>query len=320
MTRFLLRLIFMLILGSALVVGLVLGAGRLLPREDELLFTSTFDGRDLEIYRMMPRHGIYASVTHNSFDEFQASWSPDGESIVFVSNRGGTSAIYTMDAHGSHVSRLTEGQIGDYSPVWSPDGQSIVFVSDRYPRSRELMLFNVATGMTRRLTEDDSLDNNPTWSPDSQQIVFNATRQGGNLNNIYMFDIQSGAVRPLFTSVDQYRYPIWSPDGRYIVYLKGTRQTNMYVWDTEQQRDSLLYTAADVIPNTLTWSVNSRFIVFSSTHVPLTYSPAQPLNVTTQLYQIDVAACLQNPQACTSQSVAVIDSFFTNTRWRPTTP
>ena len=139
MMRFWLRFVGVVTLGCAVAVGLALMLGRVLPPEDEFLFTSTFDGNDLEIYRMTVQRHMIVAVTRNSFDEFQAAWSPDGEAIVFVSNRSGTSAIYQMDAQGKDARLLTEGRIGDYSPAWSPDGQWVAFVSDRHPRSRETL-------------------------------------------------------------------------------------------------------------------------------------------------------------------------------------
>jgi Tol biopolymer transport system component len=54
-------------------------------------------------------------------------WSPDGEQIVFVSNRDGFYAIYIMNADGSNQQPLTRNPLGDYQPTWSPDGQYIAF-------------------------------------------------------------------------------------------------------------------------------------------------------------------------------------------------
>lgn len=38
--------------------------------------------------------------------EVMAKWSPDGSHIVFVSNRGGSFALYTMRANGEQVKAL----------------------------------------------------------------------------------------------------------------------------------------------------------------------------------------------------------------------
>jgi TolB protein len=47
-------------------------------------------------------------------------WSPDGEWIVFQSNRDGQFEIYLMRADGSQQIRLTTTTEGAYWPTWGP--------------------------------------------------------------------------------------------------------------------------------------------------------------------------------------------------------
>jgi Tol biopolymer transport system component len=63
----------------------------------------------------------------NQFPEY----SPDGETIAFVSNRGGyVSNIWVMDSEGQGLKRLTPPVLQAWAPDWSPDGTHIVFTSD----------------------------------------------------------------------------------------------------------------------------------------------------------------------------------------------
>jgi TolB protein len=51
--------------------------------------------------------------------------------IAFVSNRGGNSEIYVMNADGSNPINLTNAAGNDYGPSWSPDGSKIAFQAGR---------------------------------------------------------------------------------------------------------------------------------------------------------------------------------------------
>lgn len=55
-------------------------------------------------------------------------WSPDGETLAFVSHRGGTPQIYLLPIRGGEARALTQHANGATAPTWSPDGSQIAFV------------------------------------------------------------------------------------------------------------------------------------------------------------------------------------------------
>ena len=70
-------------------------------------------------------------LTNNGYSDEAPSWSPDGHSIAFTSDRDGNTEIYVMNADGSNQRRLTNNGYSDEDPSWSPDSRSIAFTSDR---------------------------------------------------------------------------------------------------------------------------------------------------------------------------------------------
>jgi dipeptidyl aminopeptidase/acylaminoacyl peptidase len=60
-------------------------------------------------------------------------WSPDSKKIAFVSDRGGTSQIWIMDADGGNAKQITNLAAEAAGVLYSPDGKSLVFTSEVFP-------------------------------------------------------------------------------------------------------------------------------------------------------------------------------------------
>jgi WD40-like Beta Propeller Repeat len=58
-------------------------------------------------------------------------WSPDGQKILFTSDRDGNREIYVMNPDGTGQTNLTANPAADFNPVWSPDSKQIAFGSNR---------------------------------------------------------------------------------------------------------------------------------------------------------------------------------------------
>jgi Tol biopolymer transport system component len=84
----------------------------------------------------------------------QASFSPDGTRISFISTVTGEAQIYVANADGSDVKQLTTGST-NAQPVWSPDGTRILFSSNRAKKDGtefELYIMN-ADGSDQRMLQ-----------------------------------------------------------------------------------------------------------------------------------------------------------------------
>jgi len=59
-------------------------------------------------------------LTNHSSEDVGADWSPDGQSIAFVSNRNGNYQIYTMDTSGTSIQQITTLAGDNIQPDWKP--------------------------------------------------------------------------------------------------------------------------------------------------------------------------------------------------------
>ena len=139
------------------------------PDGDAIAFVRNVDG-NRDIYLLLPeddddwRGPVKAQplITSPAADH-SPNWAPDGDTLVYVSERDGNAEIYTLESdEDDPPQRLTTNEAGDSQPVWSPDGKRIAFVSDLYGEG-EIFVMNADGSNQQRLTHNDARDHSPDW-------------------------------------------------------------------------------------------------------------------------------------------------------------
>jgi Tol biopolymer transport system component len=197
----------------------------------------------------------------SSRDETNPVFSPDGEQIVFVSDREG-GGIFLMGATGESVRRLIDS---GYDPAWSPDGKEIVMSTELIDGSSrgsgigQLWAVNIATGQNRLIANGGTDAVQPHWSPHGHRIAYWGLRTGGQRD---IWTIPAGGGEPVAVTNDLFVdwNPVWSPDGKFLYFISD-RSGNMNVWrvPTEEQTGEALGPPEAVT----TPSPNSMYISFS---------------------------------------------------------
>jgi len=178
----------------------------------------------------------------------ETDWSPDGKTIVFVSNMSGRNNLWLVPAAGGWPTQLTISDQRQSSPAWSPDGKWIVFQSD-YNGDEQWDIFMVSpkTGQVVNLTNTRTIaEQGPTWSPDSRYLAYIVKPKTSSVYEIDVFDKVLRETKHLTsgTSADKMNVgPIWSRDGKWIAYTqeqaKGT-DSNIFVAEVETGKTTLL--------------------------------------------------------------------------------
>jgi Tol biopolymer transport system component len=148
--------------------------------------------------------------------DFNPQYSPDGQRVVFSSNRSGAFEIWVAAADGSGALQLTAfGAARAGSPRWSPDGEWIVFDCNAEGLPR-IYIVSASGGKPRRVenTGDAAV---PSWSHDGKWIYFGSMRSGRK--EIWKIPAEGGAAVQV-TRNGGYA-ALETPDGKSLCFTKN---------------------------------------------------------------------------------------------------
>ena len=105
----------------------------------------------------------------------------------------------------------------------SPDGETLLF-----DLMGDLYTMPATGGNATAITKGMAYDVHPRYSPDGRKILFISDRDGAD--NVWYIDTEKKDTVQLTKDQNQY-FPsaCWTPDGEYIVYVKGRRNTKLYM-------------------------------------------------------------------------------------------
>jgi TolB protein len=179
------------------------------PDGSQIIFSSSMLGNP-ELFVCDANGGRPKRLTYTATANTSAAWNPKtGQSVVFVSDRGGIPKLYLMNVDGTNTAELDlpdKGYLID--PAWSPNGAMLAFSWRRPDGNFDIYVMEPATRDIVQTTRDSGKNERPSWAPDGRHIVFESTR--GGTRQIWTM-LADGSQPHQLTVSGNNESPNWSP-------------------------------------------------------------------------------------------------------------
>jgi hypothetical protein len=166
-------------------------------------------GENQDVWVLDTSRGTASRITAGRTDEFDAAWYPDGERLVYVSDRAGFYDLYERPAGGGDEKIVLQSKYDKVLPSVSPDGRHMLFsLSDGpiFARMLAPLLGAGDRGDPVRLSGDSRFsEEHPVFSPDGRWTAFDSLESGEK--EIYVQPLAGGAKRQV--SVGGGQMPVW---------------------------------------------------------------------------------------------------------------
>jgi tricorn protease len=176
-----------------------------------------------EIVTMSGDKGDVRNLTNSAgAHDRDPSWSPDGRSIAWFSDRTGEYQLYIGSADGTAEPRAIKvaGMGFYFDPVWSPDSQKIAY----WDMSQSVYWVDVASGVSRRIASQPRIAPWPltcSWSPDSKWLAY-AMSNKANISTVYAHSVEQNRSFQISDGRRDVGNPAFDKSGKYLLILAST--------------------------------------------------------------------------------------------------
>ncbi|HUA16087.1 MAG TPA: PDZ domain-containing protein [Verrucomicrobiae bacterium] len=228
-----------------------------------------------DVFTVPAKEGSIRDLTRTpGIRERDATWSPDGRWIAYLSDRTGEYELYVTPQDGmGQEQRITfDGKMFRLAPTWSPDSRKLLFAD------KEARLFYVDVKDKKPILIDqdkygDITDYN--WSPDSNWVTYAKNAENNN-GVIYLYNLADSKISPVTTDASNSGNPYFDPEGKYLYFLSNrdfNEVLGVYDFEFSNPKATRVYVA------TLRADEPSPFLVLSD-EVTIATSPDVLLNPT----------------------------------------
>jgi len=190
-------------------------------------------------------------------------WSPDGQRIMFYSDRSGTYQLWTIRPDGSDLRRI-EGQpeTDNLLAEWSPDGRRIAYSAFRTGDAVILTLDEagvVVDAETLPRPGPERMFIPRSWTTDGRRFVGELRRLDYDVAGNAIYDVESKTYQTL--GQGDHSSPVFLSDGRRLLYSTGDA---IHLLDTTTGTDhEVISLAPDLVGSLMSLAPDERWIYYA---------------------------------------------------------
>ncbi len=250
-----------------------------------------------------PVLGVVPLTTFQGAKNYPAL-APDGSRVAFSWQPSPKDAqhIYVKRIGGGEPRQLTFSAQEDVLPSWSPDGAFIAFCRriagetgyDSHTRIPSGIYIVPANGGTERRIGPGW--GGVSWSADGRKLVAGTVNDAPDSGGLDLLDVDSGH-RTSLTAQGVDSLPAFSPDGKWVAFKRefaGSAQELFVMAESGGHAQQLTSDARPI--DGITWTADSREIVFASTRRPtegslwrVSISGGQPVAISASMHSVSYA-------------------------------
>lgn len=200
---------------------------------------------------------IVKQLTNAKGYDAEATLSPDGEQMIYTSDKDGDIDLYIMNLKTGAEKRITNTLGYDGGAWFSPDGKKIIWRASRpktdaeikeykellaenmvAPTNMEVFIANADGSNVKQVTNFGQANWAPSYFPDSKRIIFasNQEYKRGFPFNLYSINEDGTNLQKVSHEKIFDAFPMFSPDGKKLVFCSnrnngGTHDTNIFIAD-----------------------------------------------------------------------------------------